>query len=64
MAKRQPRHLSEIQQVRQEVAAFLHGWELVEPGLVPTVEWLPERQPQPEATPAQAVAYAAIGRLP
>jgi S-adenosyl methyltransferase len=49
---------------RQEVAAFLHGLELVEPGLVSTVEWLPEHDPQPEATPYQAVAYAAIGRLP
>ncbi|MEU8606776.1 SAM-dependent methyltransferase [Actinoplanes sp. NPDC048791] len=49
---------------RPEVAAFLSGLELVEPGVVSTVEWLPERDPKPQAAPHQAVAYAGIGRLP
>jgi hypothetical protein len=49
---------------RQEVAAFLSGLELVEPGLVSTVQWHPEQDPKPQATVEQAVAYAAIGRVP
>jgi hypothetical protein len=49
---------------RHEVAAFLDGLQLVEPGLVSTVDWRPDRSPAPRATADQAVAYAAIGRLP
>ncbi|GAA3907110.1 SAM-dependent methyltransferase [Actinoplanes auranticolor] len=48
----------------REIATFLSGSELVEPGLVSTVEWHPERAPEPQATAEQAVAYAAIGRIP
>ena len=47
---------------RPEIAAFLDGLQVVEPGLVSTVQWQPDRDPQPEATVAEAVAYAAIGR--
>jgi hypothetical protein len=49
---------------RGEVAAFFDGLQIVEPGLVSTVEWHPDSHPQPQATAEQAVAYAAIGRLP
>jgi hypothetical protein len=49
---------------RDEIAAFLGGLDLLEPGLVSTVEWRPERDPGPWATAEQAVAYAAIGRIP
>jgi SAM-dependent methyltransferase len=47
---------------RDEIAAFLAGLQIMEPGLVSTVEWQPDRNPRPEATVAEAVAYAAIGR--
>ncbi|GAA3948263.1 SAM-dependent methyltransferase [Actinoplanes auranticolor] len=49
---------------RSDVAAFLDGLALIEPGLVSTVDWHPDRDPQPQATAELAVAYAAIGRLP
>jgi hypothetical protein len=48
---------------RHEIAAFLDGLQIVEPGLVSTVQWQPDRDPRPEATVAEAVAYAAIGRV-
>ena len=46
---------------RQQVAAFLHGLQIVEPGLVSTVQWQRDCSPQPQATVAEAVAYAGIG---
>ena len=48
---------------RPEVAAFLDGLQIVEPGLVSTVEWHPQRSPAPRAAVTEAVAYAAIGEL-
>ena len=48
---------------RRQVTAFLDGFHLVEPGVVSTVQWHPEREPRPEATVAEAVAYAALGRI-
>jgi hypothetical protein len=49
---------------RAEVARFLEGLDLVEPGLVSTVEWHPERHPPAEASPAEAVSYCAVARVP
>ncbi len=49
---------------RDQVAQFLQGLQILEPGLVSTIEWHPNLNPRPEATAEQAVAYAAIGRLP
>jgi hypothetical protein len=48
----------------QQVARFLHGLEVLPPGIVSTVEWLPDRDPQAEASAAEAVAYAAVARVP
>ena len=47
-----------------EVGRFLDGLELVEPGLVSTVDWHPERHPPAEGSAAEAVAYGAVGRVP
>ena len=44
---------------RAQVARFLDGLDVVEPGLVSTVEWHPERQPPAEAPVSEAVAYCA-----
>jgi hypothetical protein len=47
---------------KDQFARFLDGLELVEPGITPMAEWHPDDQPRSE--PAQAGAYAAIGRKP
>ena len=49
---------------RSEVEGFLAGLELVNPGLVSTVEWHPDRLPYPASSPQDAIAYAAVGRVP
>jgi hypothetical protein len=50
---------------RDEVARFLHGLELVDPGLVPIVEWRPDMAPEPHGSSVQEVAvYGAVARLP
>jgi hypothetical protein len=49
---------------RHQVDTFLDGLQIAEPGLVSTVQWHPDRDPRPTATVAEAVAYAAIGRVP
>jgi S-adenosyl methyltransferase len=49
---------------REQVARFLDGLDIVEPGLVSTVEWHPERHPPAEAPVAEAVAYSAVARIP
>lgn len=48
---------------RAEVTALLPGYELLEPGVVPTAAWRPE-QPVDEAEAARSNAYAAVGLLP
>ncbi|MEV6925566.1 SAM-dependent methyltransferase [Dactylosporangium sp. NPDC051485] len=49
---------------RGEVAQFFNGVDLLEPGLVSIVEWLPEREPRPQTScAAEAMAYGAVGRL-
>jgi S-adenosyl methyltransferase len=49
---------------REQVARFLDGLEIVEPGLVSTVEWHPGLNPAVEASAAEAVAYGAVARVP
>ncbi len=49
---------------RDEVAAFLDGLELVEPGLVPIVQWRPHLHPQPQASIEDTAVYGAVARLP
>lgn len=51
---------------KDEIAAFLAGLDVVDPGLVPTVLWRPHGRwrPDPSASPRQAAAYAAVGHLP
>ncbi|MEV4515175.1 SAM-dependent methyltransferase [Dactylosporangium sp. NPDC049525] len=47
-----------------EVARFFDGADLVDPGLVPIVEWHPDSTPRPQATPVEAIGYAGVARLP
>lgn len=51
---------------RDEVAGFLDGLKLEEPGLVSTVAWHPDSEPAAatDRDEAKAICYAAVGRLP
>ena len=49
---------------REEVTAFADGLKLIEPGVVPVVDWHPDREPKPEATPAQSACYGFLARKP
>lgn len=49
---------------RDEVARFLDGLNVVEPGLVPIVDWQPEREPQPQASVEDTAVYGAVALLP
>ena len=48
----------------EEVTAFADGLHLIEPGVVPVVDWHPDREPKPEATPAQSACYGFLARKP
>ena len=49
---------------RPEFERFVDGLELVPPGIVPMTEWRPESGTTDGPSPAQASAYAALGRKP
>ena len=49
---------------RAEFERFVDGLELVPPGIVPMTEWRPESGTTDGPSPAQASAYAALGRKP
>jgi hypothetical protein len=49
---------------RGEVARFLDGFEVVEPGVVRLPEWRPEPGDSPGSELGRAAAYAAVGRRP
>ncbi len=49
---------------RAEFERFVDGLELVPPGIVPMTEWRPEGDTTDGPSPAQASAYAALGRKP
>jgi hypothetical protein len=48
---------------REQVAAFMAGMELVEPGVVWLSEWRPDSLDD-AADPEQSIGYAAVGRKP
>jgi hypothetical protein len=49
---------------RAEFERFLSGLELVPPGVVPMTQWRPDGDPEAALSPAEAGAYAALGRKP
>jgi hypothetical protein len=49
---------------QEEVSPFLDGLTLLEPGLVPIVDWHPTETPAAAATPAEAPAYGAVAEIP
>jgi hypothetical protein len=51
---------------RDEIAAFLHGLDLVDPGIVSTVHWHPDLEPpaDPGVTEADAISYVAVAVKP
>lgn len=49
---------------RDQVTAFTDGLNLIEPGVVPVVDWHPDREPKPNATPAQSACYGFLARKP
>ncbi|GLY96550.1 SAM-dependent methyltransferase [Actinoplanes sp. NBRC 103695] len=63
---RDPRQGTLRPRTKDEVAAFLSGLELVDPGIVASVDWHPELDPQPQdgVTAAAASVYAAVARKP
>lgn len=46
-----------------EITALLDGLLFVPPGLLSVVDWYPARDPQPEITAVQAVAYGGVARM-
>lgn len=53
-----------IQRGREEVAALLEGFELVQPGVVYVPEWRPDRDDSEMSDPARSKCFGAVGRLP
>ncbi|WP_203861445.1 SAM-dependent methyltransferase [Plantactinospora mayteni] len=49
---------------RDEITAFLHDLEPVDPGLVPITQWHPQRAPKPETSTEETAIYGAVARLP
>ncbi|MGA5304590.1 methyltransferase, FxLD system [Nucisporomicrobium flavum] len=45
-----------------ELCALLNGLEVLEPGVVSVVDWHREREPHPQITGEQAVAYGVLAR--
>lgn len=45
---------------REAIAVMLPGYELVEPGLVPTVQWFPDHEPSLDEI-GKSNCYAAVG---
>jgi hypothetical protein len=49
---------------REQVAAFLDGLDLIEPGLVSVTDWRPRDEPRPGASAAEASVFGALARVP
>ncbi|MFE9250082.1 SAM-dependent methyltransferase [Streptomyces sp. NPDC007088] len=53
---------------REEIAALFDGWDLLDPGLVPSHEWRPERDDSfssfGEVSAREAACYAGVARKP
>jgi hypothetical protein len=47
-----------------EITRFLDGLELIPPGLVPVVDWYPDREPAAEIPVADSAFYAVVARKP
>lgn len=47
---------------RSGVTHFLHGLQILDPGVVLSVQWRPELDPRPQASEADAAFYAAVAR--
>jgi S-adenosyl methyltransferase len=52
-----------VYRTRDRIAAFLDGYQVIDPGLVLLPMWRPT-DPVDEAQAARANAYGAVGRLP
>jgi hypothetical protein len=48
---------------RDEFARFFRGHDLVEPGIVPVVDWRPDGDPAERPSPADAAVYAGVARI-
>jgi hypothetical protein len=48
---------------RDEFARFFRGHDLVEPGIVPVVDWRPDDDPAIRPSPAEAAVYAGVARI-
>jgi hypothetical protein len=49
---------------KDEVEQFLAGLELLDPGVVSIVDWLPDQEPKPTASAKDTAAYGVVARLP
>jgi hypothetical protein len=49
---------------RGQVEEFFAGLDLVPPGVVSTVDWRSQDEPEPRPTAAEATAYCGVGRKP
>ena len=49
---------------RTEMELFVEGLEVVEPGIVSSVEWRPDPANPPETSVADAMCYVVVARKP
>lgn len=49
---------------KDEVEQLLAGLELLDPGVVSVVDWLPDQEPTPTASAEDTAAYGVVARLP
>ncbi|WP_035839526.1 SAM-dependent methyltransferase [Kitasatospora azatica] len=49
---------------REEITRFFDGWDLLDPGVVPTHRWRPDGSLDPQVTDAHVSAYAAVALKP
>jgi len=52
-----------IMRTREEIARVFEGYDMVEPGLVPTSQWRPDTAPEAE-DPYAFPGFAGVGRRP
>ena len=52
-----------VPRTREQVARFLDGLELLEPGIVSVADWRAENEPGPRPTPAEVAWYGAVARI-
>jgi SAM-dependent methyltransferase len=49
---------------KEEIEPFFEGMDMVPPGIVATVNWRAEDEPEPRPTPREIAMYGAVGRIP